>query len=242
MAFAEVQYKNTLSNATSSASVTLTATGAGNILIVCAATTGGRTDPSNSLSGVTGTVTKLTGSGTSANLMFTDCWLVVNINSTTSITVSNSSSRTVADVHVLEYSGFGSASTLDGQTSNSSTYATGTTGPVLGPFSIGSTGDLVFTFALAITTTLTAPSGPTAITDTASTSWQGTSGVDHNVAGAARFGNSWATLTGALSGDSITYSVATSSGTKDYVVFAFAVTSVTPSVNKNLLMMMGCGT
>jgi hypothetical protein len=229
MAFSEVQYKNTLSNATASAAVTLTATGAGNVLIVCAATAAANVDPVNSLSGVTGTVTKLTGTGTGSSATdWCDCWLVVNASSTTSVTVSNTNSKVVQDVHVFEFSGLGTASTLDGQTNGTSTYAVGTTGPALSGVSIGANADFVFTFAFAQTSAGAAAAAMTAISDTASTAWQGTSGLDHTAAGGARFGNSWATLTGALSSDTITYSVTTSSGTKRYGVFAFAVKSASP--------------
>jgi len=227
MAFAAVQYKNTLSNATSSASVTLTATGAGNVMIVCAVTNSRTGSSLSGLSGVSGTVTQLTGvqMGTStSDGSWMDVWIVVNINSTSSITVSNSASKVVEDVHVFEYSGFGTASITDGIVQP---IEVTTPAPTIGSgASLGASGDFVFTCVFAITTAGAAGASVTKIADTAATSFQGTNGVDQNVAGYCRFASSWATLTAALSSDTITF---TKTGSTVNGLTVFALKSASPS-------------
>lgn len=219
MSYAEVQTKNILNN--SGTTLTVTATSAGNFLVAYSTVTGPATDPTATISSTGTTWTKIGSSiegtsGSASGRFWLTVWVAINAPSITSVTFGNSTG-TFGDGVFFEFSGIPNTPTAHGNGNNSA--ANSSASPTVVPTSTGASGDFGFVCVGARTTAGAAGNSVTAIADTNSNSWHGTSGVDVNLSGAARVASSWATLSAAIG--TVTF---TESGTKGFAAIAFAYT------------------
>lgn len=209
-----------------SSPVTIASTTAGNVLVVMATLFGrAGSNPSLSISASGVTFTRmnpnivLIGDTNNASAHGMDVWFAYNIPSgVTAITITGSPNACDGAV-VYELSGFTTSPSLHGESDSGQT-STSTSGNLTLPTSsTGANGDFGFVAFFGITSAGAAANSVSAIADANSNSWNGTSGVDTNVAETCRLAASWASLTSSVG--NVTF---TESGVAFKGALAFAVT------------------